>query len=154
MCRIPIFFFKITFRRITLMWDDAQVSGRWAIDERKEGGGTTPRLPYHFSFYTNPDKKITFFKQYSAYFLVKYTGLRIHRDHCWSNVIILYIHRLFIGGPRSFSNKQRIHVFKCCYFLNGFIYELAKALCLWISAKEIIFKFYDHFFKRLWSILI
>ena len=25
----------ITLRRITVMWDDAQVSERWAIDERK-----------------------------------------------------------------------------------------------------------------------
>ena len=30
------------------MWDDAQVSERWAIDERKGGGGITPRLPFHF----------------------------------------------------------------------------------------------------------
>ena len=43
------------------MSDDAQVSGHWTIDERKEGGGTTPRLPYHFPFYTNPNKKITIF---------------------------------------------------------------------------------------------
>ena len=50
------------------MWDDAEVSGRWTIDNRKEGGGTTPRLPFYFYFYTNPDKKITFCRQYSSYF--------------------------------------------------------------------------------------
>ena len=40
-------FVEITFGRIALIWDDAQVSERWAIDERRKGGGgITPRLPF------------------------------------------------------------------------------------------------------------
>ena len=42
--------------------------------------------------------------------------------HC---ILYTYIHRLVIGGSLSFSNKQEIHVFECCYFLNGIFYELA-----------------------------
>ena len=38
---IPIFSLNITFGRITLMWHDAQVSERCAIDERKKGGVNT-----------------------------------------------------------------------------------------------------------------
>ena len=58
------------------MSDVAQVSERWTIDEINDGGGTTPRLPYHFSFYTNPDKKITFFRQYSSYFPCQMNWMR------------------------------------------------------------------------------
>ena len=70
------------------MSDDAQVSGRWAIDERKEGGGTTPRLPYHFYFNTNPYKKINFFRQYSSYFPCQMNWMR----NCHTDVFTLYIH--------------------------------------------------------------
>ena len=45
--------------------------------------------------------------------------------NCRSHVFTLYIHRLYIGGSRSFSNKQGIHVFECYYFSNGYFYELA-----------------------------
>ena len=43
------------------MWDDAQVSKRWATDERKgEGGGNNTSSPISLSniFYTKPNKKI------------------------------------------------------------------------------------------------
>ena len=45
--------------------------------------------------------------------------------NCRTDVLTLYIHRLYIGGSRSFSNKQGIHVFECYYFSNGYFYELA-----------------------------
>ena len=44
------------------MSDDAQVSENWAINERKEGDGGGKI--YKNTFYTKPDKKITFFRQY------------------------------------------------------------------------------------------
>ena len=57
--------FEITFGRITLIWDDAQVSERWATDEIKRKGGYTTSSPISLSntFYTKTDNKITFFRQ-------------------------------------------------------------------------------------------
>ena len=56
-------FFEITLRRIKLMWDDTQLTERWAIDEKKKEGRYNTSSPIAFSniLYTNPDK-ITFFK--------------------------------------------------------------------------------------------
>ena len=35
------------------------------------------------------------------------------------NIICLqYIHGLYVGGSLSFSNKQGIHLFECCYLLS------------------------------------
>ena len=51
---IPIFSLNITFGRITLMCDDAQVSERCAIDERKKGGLTPGVIPLRRQiFYSN-----------------------------------------------------------------------------------------------------
>ena len=53
------------------MWDDAQVSERWAINEKKGkgGGGYNTSSPISLSntFYTKLYKKITFLRQYSSY---------------------------------------------------------------------------------------
>ena len=57
-------FFEITFGCITLMRDDAQVSERWAIDERK-GGSITHRLQFHNLIVfipIMPDKKFISFR--------------------------------------------------------------------------------------------
>ena len=63
----PRFFFEITFRRMTLMWDDAQVSECWVKDERKGGWCITHHLQFHYLILFIPS-------------MTRKTGLRIHRD--------------------------------------------------------------------------
>ena len=53
----------------------------------------------------------------------------------------MYIHRLVIGGSLSFSNKQEIHVFECCYFLNGIFYELANHYVFKYQAQKLCYSF-------------
>ena len=49
----------------------------------------------------------------------------------------MYIHGLFIGECRSFSNTQGIQVFECCYFLNGSFYELANHYVFKYQAQKL-----------------
>ena len=54
-----------TIGHFTLMWDDAKESERWAIDEGRGGlYFTSSLISISTTFFTKPDKKITFFRLY------------------------------------------------------------------------------------------
>ena len=118
----------ITLRR---MWDDAQVSERWVIDERK-GGGDNTSSPISLSniFYTKPDKKITFFWQYSSYFPCQMNWMK---NSSRQIVVAIYTRTVYRRILKFLKQAD-----ECCYFLNGSFYELANPLCLWISGTEIL----------------
>ena len=46
------------------MWDDAQVSERWATDERKGGVVITPRLPFHYQYFLYQAWQETFLRHF------------------------------------------------------------------------------------------
>ena len=130
-----LIFFEITLRRITVMWDDAQVSERWAIDERKKGGGgynTSSPISLSNIFYTKPDKKITVFIQYSLYFPCQVNWMKNTSRQIVVRTLAMY--------TRTVYRRILIKVFQTsrwiCYFLNGSFYELANPLCLWISGTS------------------
>lgn len=56
------------------------------------------------------------------------------------------------GDPNFFSNKQGIQVFECCYFWNGYIYELV--LIFNFSQRNSILSFMCIFFCVFWSELL
>ena len=101
------------------MWNDAQVSERLAIHEKKRGGGITPRLPFHYPIPFIPS--LTYIR---CIFIVKRTGWRHVESNCRSNVITSYIHELYIGGSESFFKQAG----KCCYLLNGYFLWVSQSL--------------------------
>ena len=99
------------------MWNDAQVSDRWAIHERKVGGGDKTSSPISWSntFYTKPDKKITFLRQYSSYFPYQMNWMR--NTNCRSNVYyIVYTRTVYRRILKFFklagSSRIRMLFFK------------------------------------------
>ena len=70
--------FEITLRRITVMWDDAQVSERWAIDERKGGYYTSSPISFHYPifFIQSLTRKWHFLDKYSSYFPCQMNWIR------------------------------------------------------------------------------
>ena len=108
------------------MLDDA--SERWAINERKGRGVLTPRLPFHYLifFIPSPTRKLHFLDN-----ILQLNWMR--NTDCCSSVITCIVQTrtvyMCIVGSQRFPNKQGIHEFECCYFLNGSFHGLANPLC-------------------------
>ena len=85
-------FLVITFRSITLIWDDAQVSGHWAIEKTERGGGITPCLQLHYLklFIPSLTRKLHFYTQYSLHSLSNEMDDEYIEKNCRYNVITVY----------------------------------------------------------------
>ena len=79
-------------------------------------------------FYTKPDKKITFFRQYSSYFPCQMNRMRNTSREIKAKILhciyrdCIYVYRRFL---KFFKQAG-----ECCYFSNGSFYKLARPLCL------------------------
>ena len=75
-------------------------TSKWTLDHKrkKSGGGITSRLPYHFSFYTNPYKKITFLDNIfrTCISLSNELDEEYSKTNGRTDVVTLYIHGLLI----------------------------------------------------------
>ena len=99
------------------MWDDAQVSESWAIDERKGGGEITPCLPFHYLilFIQSQTKNLHFLDDSRRIFLSQLnwkrnTSIQIAVAMLLVNIVFILYTRTVYRQILKFSNKQGFHV--------------------------------------------
>ena len=118
------------------MWDDAQVSGRWAIDERKgRGYNTSSPISFHYPIFFIPSltRKGHFLDIiFVVFFLSNELDEEYIETNCRSSVIH-GLYTLYVGGSERFSNKQVNFVIFKWFFL-----WVSQSFMSWISGTEIV----------------